>query len=33
MSAIKRNNTEPDVAEAETRDILKSNEMCDLFIQ
>ncbi|XP_012219448.1 C3 and PZP-like alpha-2-macroglobulin domain-containing protein 8 [Linepithema humile] len=33
MSAIKRNNTEPDVAEAETRDILKSDEMCDIFIQ
>lgn len=33
MSAIKRNNQEPDVAEAETRDILDTGETLDLLIQ
>lgn len=33
MSAIKRNNAEPDVAEADTRDILNPDEICDIFIQ
>ncbi|XP_012269713.1 uncharacterized protein LOC105693998 isoform X2 [Athalia rosae] len=33
MSAIKRNNTEPDVAEAETRYILNEETPCILYIQ
>nr|XP_034187899.1 C3 and PZP-like alpha-2-macroglobulin domain-containing protein 8 isoform X2 [Osmia lignaria] len=33
MSAIKRNNEEPDVAEAETRNILNAQHMCNFWIQ
>ena len=33
MSVIKRNNEEPDVAVAETRDILHRHHMCHLWIQ
>jgi len=33
MSAIKKNNMEPDVAEVDTRDILNADEICDIFIQ
>lgn len=33
MSAIKRNNIEQDVAEADTKDILNPDEICDIFIR
>ncbi|XP_020289136.1 C3 and PZP-like alpha-2-macroglobulin domain-containing protein 8 isoform X2 [Pseudomyrmex gracilis] len=33
LSAIRRNNTEPDVAEARTCNILKADEICNFFIQ
>ncbi|XP_015610509.1 uncharacterized protein LOC107275171 isoform X2 [Cephus cinctus] len=32
MSAIKRNNMEPDVAEADTREILGGDEICDIWL-
>lgn len=33
MSAIKRNNQEQDVAEAETQNILGAHHMCNIWIQ